>query len=90
MQKEVGGPSRLESGGLDGGTAFLGHLYNSGVNFDKINSAKLFHCAILRFRMASCRLLQPMPLRQNFTRSVLLVKKGQSLSINWRLDAKTM
>ena len=30
---------RLESGGLDVETAFLRHLYKSGVNFAKIKSA---------------------------------------------------
>ena len=81
VQKEAGDPSRLESGGLDGGTAFVRHLYKSGVNLDKINSAKALHFVILRFWIISCSLLHPRPLRQDFTRSVLLVKKGQSLSI---------
>ena len=42
MRIEAADPSRLESGVLDGGTAFLRHLYKSGVNLDKINSFKLF------------------------------------------------
>ena len=81
VRMEAADPSRLESDGLDGGTAFVRHLYKSGVNFDQINSTELMDCVILRFWIISCSLLQPRPLRQDFTRSVLLVKKGQSLSI---------
>ena len=81
MQTEAADPSRLESGGPDGGTAFLRHLYKGVIDFDKRNRIKVLYCVILRFWLASCSLLQPRPLRQDLTRSVLLVKKGQSLSI---------
>ena len=41
VQKEEDSLPGQESGGLDGGTAFLGHLYKTGKNFDKINSIRL-------------------------------------------------
>ena len=35
VQTEEDGPSRLEPGGLDGGTAFVRHLYKGGIKLTK-------------------------------------------------------
>ena len=49
MRTEAADPSRLESGVSDGGTAFVRHLYKSGMNLYQINGIKLLRCVLLRF-----------------------------------------
>ena len=47
VQKEAADPSRLESGALDGGTAFVRHLYKRGINLTKcLDSTALSYCIV--------------------------------------------